>query len=200
MVCIKTERLNLREWTSADVHSFAAMNQDPRVMAHYPRLLTKEESAESVEKIRTHFKKHGFCFYACELAATHEFMGFIGLKATEFSTHFTPCVEIGWRLAYDFWGKGYATEGAKAVLKTAFETFNIKEVVSFTSPLNVRSVQVMKRLGMAHDAEGTFENPKVPEGHMLRPHVLYRMPRALFENTLHQIPNIQEERLVRVNS
>ncbi len=172
---LETERLILREWKDEDIPVFVAMNQDPRVMEFFPALRTEQESRDSVEGQRRHFKKHGFCFYAVELKKTREFIGFVGLFIPPYQTHFTPCVEIGWRLAHQFWGKGYATEAAKAVLKSGFEKHSLKEIVSFTSLLNQPSMRVMEKIGLKRDLNDDFDHPNIPKDHRLARHVLYRL-------------------------
>ena len=172
---LETERLILREWKDEDIPVFVAMNQDPRVMEFFPALRTEQESRDSVEGQRRHFKEHGFCFYAVELKKTREFIGFFGLFSPPYQTHFTPCVEIGWRLARKFWGTGYATEAAKAVLKSGFEKHDLKEIVSFTSTLNQPSMRVMEKIGLKRDLSGDFDHPNIPKDHQLARHVLYRL-------------------------
>lgn len=170
----ETERLRLRRWLPEDNEPFARLNQDPRVMEYFPTVLTREESDALIQRINAHFDTHGFGLWASALKETGEFIGFIGLNIPSFEAHFTPCVEIGWRLAYEFWGKGYATEGAKAVLTMGFEEFGLSEIVSFTVPKNIRSRRVMENIGMTYHEKDDFMHPKLPEGHLLRPHVLYR--------------------------
>ncbi len=151
------------------------MNADPRVMEHFPALLSRAESDAAVERMEAHFERHGFGLWAVEVPGVVEFAGFVGLCVPRFEAHFTPCVETGWRLAADYWGRGYATEGARAALGLAFDTLRLEEVVSFTVPANQRSRRVMEKLGMKHDGAGDFDHPLLPEGHPLRPHVLYRI-------------------------
>ncbi|MGC4096398.1 MAG: GNAT family N-acetyltransferase [Nitrospira sp.] len=177
-----TDRLRLRRWLPADLVPFAALNADARVTAYLPRPLSQEESNALVARIETHFDEHGFGLWAVEIRNTQTFMGFIGLLVPQFKSHFTPCVEIGWRLGAEHWGYGYATEGSRAVLAFGFKVLGLTEVVSFTVPENVRSRRVMERLGMVHKASDDFEHPLLPEGHPLRCHVLYRIVRGV-ENT-----------------
>jgi RimJ/RimL family protein N-acetyltransferase len=153
------------------------MNADPRVMEFFPALMTPEESDASVDRAEAHFAAHGFGVWAVELPGTADFIGFIGLWHPTIETHFTPCVEIGWRLAFEHWGRGYATEGALASLQFGFETLDLEEIVSYTAPVNVRSRHVMEKIGMIRDEAGDFDHPRVPEGHPLRRHVLYRKSR-----------------------
>jgi RimJ/RimL family protein N-acetyltransferase len=144
-------------------------------MEHFPGTLTRRESDELVDRIEAGFAENGFFLWAVELRASGEFIGFTGLAAPGFEAHFTPAVEIGWRLARSAWGHGYATEAARAALEFGFEEVGLKEIVSFTTPLNRRSRAVMERLGMSHDPADDFEHPSLPPGHPLRPHVLYRL-------------------------
>ena len=175
---IASARLRLRHWRDADLSAFAAMNADPRVMEHFPARLSRAESDAMVGRIREHFAKHGFGLWAVEVPGLAPFIGYVGLAVPRFEAHFTPCVEIGWRLAAEHWGQGYATEAAAAVLDHAFGVVGLDEVVSFTIPANRRSLAVMERLGMTRSPAEDFAHPGLPEGHPMRPHLLYRMPRA----------------------
>ena len=172
---LRTERLLLRSWRPADLEPFAAMNADPQVMEFLPKCLTRPESDALATRINDGFIEHGFGLWAVELPGEAEFAGFIGLSVPRFEAHFTPCVEVGWRLAYEFWGRGYATEGAQAALAYGFETLGLEEIVSLTTVTNERSRRVMEKLGMKRDPADDFEHPILPEGHPLRPHVLYRI-------------------------
>jgi RimJ/RimL family protein N-acetyltransferase len=172
---LRTERLLLRRWRPADLEPFAAMNADPQVMEHFPAPLSREESDAAAARIAAHFERHGFGLWAVEASSGAPFAGFIGLAIPRFEAHFTPCVEIGWRLAADHWGRGYATEGARAALAFGFESLRLEEIVSYTVPANLRSRRVMEKLGMTHDPSEDFDHPLLPEGHPLRRHVLYRM-------------------------
>ena len=172
---IMTSRLILRQWKDADKNPFAVLNADPNVMEFFPARLTPPQSDDLFMKIQAHFRKHGFGLYAMELKAEGSFVGFVGLNVPSFHAHFTPCVEIGWRLSYDVWGRGLATEGAHAVVKHAREVLGLQEIVSFTVPSNVRSRRVMEKLAMTHDPADDFDHPQLPPGHPLRRHVLYRL-------------------------
>jgi len=172
---IETARLSLRGWRASDRLPFALMNADPRVMEFMPACLSPAESDAFAERIQAQFEQRGFGLYAAELRQEHRFIGFIGLSVPNFDTHFTPCVEIGWRLAAAYWGRGLATEGARAVAAHAFESLRIKELVSFTVPMNTPSRRVMEKLGMSHNPSDDFDHPKLPHGHPLRRHVLYRL-------------------------
>jgi RimJ/RimL family protein N-acetyltransferase len=172
---IETERLLLRHWKEEDRELFREMNADPRVMEFFPECLTCAQSNSLVEQIDEHFEEHGFGLFAAELRESQTFIGFVGLAVPSFEAHFTPCVEIGWRFSPDHWGRGLATEGARAVAKYAFGELALEELVSFTVPANIRSRRVMEKIGMTHNAADDFDHPNLPEGHPLRRHVLYRL-------------------------
>jgi RimJ/RimL family protein N-acetyltransferase len=174
---IRTERLVLRDWQEDDLEPFAALNADPNVMRHLRGPLTRTDSDAFAARIRTRLAEDGWGLWAAEVTATGQFVGFIGLAAPRFEAHFTPAVEVGWRLQRDAWGHGYAPEGARAVLDFAFDELDLSEVVSITVPDNTKSRRVMQKLGMTYDAIDDFENPTLPEGHPLRPSVLYRLTR-----------------------
>lgn len=178
-----TPRLKLRPWRDSDLAPFAAMNADPRVMEFFPKLLTRGESDARAASIREGFDRHGFGMWALEVVGVADFAGFVGLAIPPFEAAFTPCVEIGWRLAREHWGRGYATEGAPAALAFGFGELKLDEVVAFTVPANTRSRRVMERLGMTHSPAEDYDSPMVPEGHPLRRHILYRLQRADFERT-----------------
>lgn len=169
----------MREWRAHDHETFIAMNQDETVMRHFPRLITPEESLDFIRRAEEHFAEHGFGLWAVEPQADQPvagFIGFVGLSVPRFEAAFTPCVEVGWRLRADAWGRGYATEAATAAVDFGFE-LGLSEIVSFTTVANDRSRAVMRRLGMTHDPAEDFEHPSVPPGHPIRPHVLYRLSR-----------------------
>ncbi len=172
---LKTTRLILRPWKEEDFEPFAKLNADPRVMEYFPETLFRAESDRLAEKLKKHIEEKGWGLWAVEVPGVSEFIGFIGLNETVFPAHFTPAVEVGWRLAFDYWGKGYATEGAKAALDFGFNTLGLDEIVSFTSALNIRSHKVMEKIGMAKDSRNDFNHPNVPVGSPLKPHVLYRL-------------------------
>jgi len=175
---LRTPRLLLRPWRDADLPAYAALNADPQVVEFLPGALSREESDASVGRIRAHFEQHGFGFWAVEVPGSADFIGFVGLAVPRFTAPFTPCVEVGWRLARAHWGHGYATEAAQAALRFGFESLGLGEIVSFTVPGNRRSRRVMERLGMHRKPEEDFDHPMLPEGHPLRRHVLYRLSRA----------------------
>lgn len=172
---ITTKRLNLRPWKQEDLALFAAMNQDPRVMEYFPSLLTEEETEKFLNRIKEHFNRYGYGLWAVSLRESEIFIGFIGLVNIDPSFPSSPAVEVGWRLNADHWGKGYATEGAKACLEFGFDTLKLSEIVSFTAEQNMRSRRVMEKIGMHHETKDDFDHPKLPEGHALKRHVLYRI-------------------------
>lgn len=178
---LRTERLLLRAWRAADREPFARMNADPRVMEFFPAPLSRAESDALADRIEEHFAKHGFGLYAAELAAEGVFTGFIGLSVPTFVAHFTPCVEIGWRLAAKYWEKGLAPEGAREVVHHAFGELGLESLVSMSVPANQPSRRVMEKLDMTHDPADDFDHPNLPPGHPLRRHVLYRLARRLTE-------------------
>ena len=174
---IRTERLRLRPWLPADREPFAALNADPQVMEYFRGPLSRAESDALAARIEAHFAQRGFGLWAVEIPGVAPFAGFIGLSVPAFEAHFMPCVEIGWRLAAEHWGRGYATEGARASLAFGFGTLQIPEIVSFTAEGNVRSRRVMEKIGMTHRPTDDFDHPALAEGHTLRRHVLYRSAR-----------------------
>jgi 3-dehydroquinate dehydratase/shikimate dehydrogenase len=185
LAIIRTERLLLRPWLEKDLDPFTDLNSDPRVREYFPSLLTKEESAREMNLAQTEIEEKGWGFWAAALLSTGEFIGMIGLHAVskeKLSAHFTPAIEIGWRLAYDHWGKGYATEGAKAALAYGFSNVNLDEIVAFTALQNQRSRHVMEKIGMLHNPKDDFKHPKLTDGHRLQYHVLYRIKKELWQS------------------
>jgi RimJ/RimL family protein N-acetyltransferase len=174
---LSTSRLRLRQWRASDLERFAALNADPLVMEFMPARLSSAESDALARRAEAEIARQGWGFWATEVRESGAFIGFVGLHTPSFEAPFTPCVEIGWRLERASWGSGFATEAARECLRFAFESLALEEVVSFTVPLNRRSRAVMERLGMCHDVAGDFDHPRLPAGHPLRRHVLYRMRR-----------------------
>jgi ribosomal-protein-alanine N-acetyltransferase len=170
-----TPRLTLRRWRESDREPFVAINADPRVMEHFLAPLIRDESEELIARIEQEFEERGFGLWALELRETGDLIGFTGLSVPEFEADFSPAVEVGWRLAASAWGRGYATEAARAALEFGFGPAGLDEVVSLTSAGNERSRAVMERLGMSHDPADDFDHPEIPNGHALRRHVLYRL-------------------------
>ena len=180
MTALATTRLLLRSWLATDLAPFAALNADRETMRFMPRCLEAGESAALAAAAQAELERRGFGLWALALRESAQFIGYVGLSVPSFTAHFTPCTEVSWRLQRDQWGHGYATEAARACLHFAFATLQVPEVVSFTVPDNLRSRRVMERLGMQRCAEEDFEHPRLPPGHPLRPHVLYRLARADF--------------------
>jgi ribosomal-protein-alanine N-acetyltransferase len=172
---LETARLLLRPWRESDLCAFAALNADPGVMEHFPSVLDRAASDALARRIQAHFHRHGFGLWAVELPGVEDFIGFVGLAVLSFTAPFTPCVEVGWRLARRHWGRGYATEGARAAVEFGFGPAGLHELVSFTVPANRRSLAVMERLQMTHDSDDDFDHPGLPAGHALRRHLLYRL-------------------------
>jgi RimJ/RimL family protein N-acetyltransferase len=173
---METQRLILRQWTSADLAAYATLNADPLVMKYFPSTLTREESDAQVDIIRNLITERGWGFWAVELKSTNEFIGFVGLHAQNESSGIphAPFSEIGWRLSSQHWGKGYAPEAASKALEFAFETLNEPSVYAFTTLSNEPSQKVMRKLGMVN-VKHDFNHPKLPEGHPLERHCLYRI-------------------------
>jgi RimJ/RimL family protein N-acetyltransferase len=172
---LRTDRLTLRQWRDSDRGPFAAINADPRVMEFFLAPLTRSQSDAVVDRFSAELERGGHAPWALERNADQAFIGFTGFWVPRFEAHFTPCVEIGWRLAVAAWGRGYATEAAFAALGHAFGTRGLDELVSFTPVANERSIRVMERIGMTHDPADDFDHPSFPVGHPLRRHVLYRL-------------------------
>lgn len=174
---VETERLLLRAWRDDDREPFAALNADFEVMEHFPAPLTRRESDALIERIRHHFDAHGYGLWALEVRESGDFVGFTGLVHQSFPAHFTPAVEVGWRLDRNVWGQGYATEAARAALEHGFGAVGLDEIVSMTAVGNTRSRRVMERLGMTRDPADDFDHPNIAEASPLRRHVLYRIRR-----------------------
>ena len=175
---LRTERLLLRAWTVADQEPFARMNADPAVVEHLSGALDRAGSDALMQRIEAEWVTNGHGLWALVRGDDGAFLGFVGLHAPTFTAPFTPAVEIGWRLAREAWGKGYATEGARAALRYAFESLALDEAVSYTVPANTRSRAVMERLGMTHDPRDDFDHPAFLDDRRLCRHVLYRLSRA----------------------
>jgi ribosomal-protein-alanine N-acetyltransferase len=177
---IETERLLLRRWREEDREPFARMNADPAVMEYFPAPLTRGESDALMNRCSGAIEVRGWGLWAAELRGEKRFIGLIGLSAPAFHAHFTPCVEIGWRLSRDAWGQGLATEGARAALRYGFEQIGLSEVISFTSEGNLRSRRVMEKIGMNRNPADDFDHPHLIPGHRLRRHVLYRIGQSKY--------------------
>ena len=178
MTELRTARLLLRQWRDADLEPFAALNDDPEVRRHFPARPTREESDALAKLQQNLIAERGWGLWAVEVVEGAPFIGFVGLAQPRFDAHFTPAVEVGWRLAREHWGHGYASEAARAAVGFGFERLGLEEIVSFTTVGNGRSRRVMERLGMTHDQGDDFDHPHLPEGSPLRRHVLYRLTRG----------------------
>lgn len=183
---IITDRLLLRMWRSSDTPLMTAINSNPVVMEHFPGIQDREMTIALIERINQHQMKFGYAPYAVEIKETQEFIGFVGLNQPEFEIphfvpHGLPIVEIGWRLAAEHWGKGYATEAARAVLQYGFTKLNLDEIISFTVVANLKSRRVMEKIGLRHADEDDFDHPKLQEDSPLRRHVLYRLTRMEYQ-------------------
>jgi RimJ/RimL family protein N-acetyltransferase len=183
LIELETERLRLRQWIESDREPFARLNTDPQVMEFLPSILDRAASDAMIDRAQTRIADRGWGFWAVESKQDNQFIGFVGLEIPRADLPFSPCVEIGWRLAFEYWGKGYATEAAQAALKVGFNKLELSEIVSFTAINNHRSRAVMERLGMIRETE-TFEHPSLPVGHPLREHCLYRLSREKWKSNL----------------
>ncbi|HEY4346024.1 MAG TPA: GNAT family N-acetyltransferase [Gaiellaceae bacterium] len=172
---LNTERLLLRQWKASDLEPFAELNADPETMRYFPAPLTRAESDALVDRASAQIHERGWGIWAVEVRSTGDFIGFVGLDVPRFEAHFTPAVEIGWRLLRADWGHGYATEAARASLAFGFDELRLDEIVAMTVVANDRSRRVMERLGMTHDPGDDFEHPLLEEASPLRRHVLYRL-------------------------
>lgn len=171
MIYIETPRLILRNWQEDDLKPFRELNSDEEVMRYFPKTYSLEETDAFYRAIIKEFEEYNYGLYAVEIKESNEFIGFIGFHRATFEADFTPCIEIGWRLKRDAWGKGYATEGAKACLEYGFKNLNFKEVYSFTAKINKPSQNVMKKIGMHYVKD--FNHPKIDHNNKLCRHVLY---------------------------
>ena len=178
---INTQRLRLRQWRESDREPFAALNADPQVMRYFPGVQSREASDRSIGVWRAEIVERGWSNWAVEILESGSFIGFAGLTVPKRTLPFTPCVEVGYRLAKEHWGQGYATEAAKAAVETGFTRLSLQEIVSFTALVNRRSRAVMERIGMVNSNED-FDHPALPEGSELRRHCLYRLTRQRWEH------------------
>ena len=182
---LESARLLLRQWRDEDLPEFAAMCADPQVMRYFLAPLSRLESASLIGRVRGHFAEHGFGLWALQRKDTGQFIGFTGLGVVGFDAPFTPATEIGWRLAREHWGLGYASEAAWTALRCGFDRLALTEIVSFTTQSNTPSEKVMQAIGMHHDSADDFEHPRLAADHPLRHHVLYRITREQWLQTLH---------------
>lgn len=170
---IEGARLRLRPWRDEDRAPFAAMNADPAVMRHFPATLSRADSDAMLDRIRAHHAAHGWGFWCVESREGGAFLGMVGLQGIPWQARFTPAIEIGWRIAPPFQRRGFAEEAARLALRFGFGTLALAEIVAFTIPANAPSWRLMEKLGMA--ADGMFDHPRLPQGHPMRPHRLYRL-------------------------
>jgi RimJ/RimL family protein N-acetyltransferase len=177
MATIETPRLLLRHWKDSDIEPWVAMNADPRVTEFFSSTYTRAISEAAAMLRRRELDDLGYGWWVVEVRGGAPFAGVVVLGEVPFEAHFTPAREVGWRFAPEHWGNGYATEGARGALDHAFAALGWHEVVAMTAVQNLRSQRVMRRLGMTRDPADDFEHPKVEEGHPLRRHVLYRIPK-----------------------
>ncbi|MDP2412294.1 GNAT family N-acetyltransferase [Daejeonella sp.] len=168
----KSERLGFRNWLESDIELMSAINADEKVMEFFPRITTKAQTVEFIEKMEQQFKEKGYCYFAVDKLENNRFIGFIGLSKKSFEAEFTPCVDIGWRLSSEEWNKGYASEGAKRCLEYAHEVLKLEKIVSIAPKINVKSEWVMKKIGMEKVLE--FEHPLLINDERLRDCVLYQ--------------------------
>ena len=182
MVIIETPRLVLRTWKESDLLPMTAINQDAVVMRYFPSLQGEQETLGFIKKVKAHQAERGFSFYAVELKSSRDFIGFVGLATPSFEAHFTPTIEIAWRLAQKYWNQGYASEAAQAVLHYAFHELELPEVVSFTVVENKASQRVMEKIGLTHNKEDDFDHPTLQKDHPFCRHVLYRITRDPQQN------------------
>jgi 3-dehydroquinate dehydratase / shikimate dehydrogenase len=179
---LRTDRLVLRPWRGSDRAPFAALNADAHVMEHFPKTSTRDETDVWLDRMIARMERQGFGLWAVEVPGVADFIGFIGLNPAD-AILGRPVLEVGWRLAAEHWGRGYATEGARASLAHAFDVLGKDEVVSFATAANQRSRHVMEKLGLVHLPEDDFDHPGVPPTWSGRRHVLYRITREQWRST-----------------
>ena len=174
---LRTERLGLRNWRDTDEAPFAKLCADKSVMEFFPSTLSRQQSDTLIDRFKQHFRDHGFSYFAVDRLDTDEFIGFIGIMHQNYPSHFTPCVDIGWRLKPSAWGYGFATEGAKACIRYGFDVLKLPEIYSVAPNSNLKSQGVMKKLGM--HLHSTFEHPKLSDSDGLNPCVVYQIKNTL---------------------
>lgn len=188
---LRTDRLLLRRWREDDLAPFAALNADPEVMAYFPAPLERDQSDALARWIESQFDVVGFGLWAVEVPGRAPFLGFVGLKRVQFEAHFTPAIEVAWRLARQYWGNGYATEAARAAVAFGFRELRLREIVSFTTATNLRSRSVMERLGMTHDPADDFDHPRLDSGGPRRRNVLYRLEHPALRGYLPHVHDVR---------
>lgn len=179
-IIIETERLFLRTWEEKDIEPFYAMNQDPKVIEYLLGPMSLERAKEFPRIMNAQQKEKKYSLWAVEIKESGEFIGFIGLNYTDWEAHFTPAVEVGWRLDSKYWGNGYAPEGAKACLEYGFNKIGLEEIISFTVPENTNSRRVMEKIGLKREKKDDFIHPRLPKAHRLLQHVLYRLKKEFY--------------------
>ncbi|MES2583602.1 MAG: GNAT family N-acetyltransferase [Pseudomonadota bacterium] len=172
---LRTPRVLLRQWKDSDADAWAAMNANPEVRRYFPSVLDRAQAQGEADRIRASITQRGWGMWALEVPGVHAFAGFVGLNLPGFEAPWMPAVEIGWRLAPNTWGQGYATEGAAAALHFAFTQLELPQVVAMSVPGNSPSHRVMERIGMVRDAEADFDHLRVPDGSPLKRHILHRI-------------------------
>jgi RimJ/RimL family protein N-acetyltransferase len=177
MSIIQTERLILRQWRDSDRQSFARLNADPLVMKHFPETLTRAQSDAQIDRFRDSINRLGYGFFSVQLRSSPECIGFIGVNFSESGLPFAPCSDIGWRLSRAHWGRGYATEGAKASMDFVFQEMGVQEIVSITPVSNVASERVMQKIGLTKQSPN-FIHPGLKQGHHLAEHLLYKINKS----------------------
>jgi len=170
---IKSQRLGLRNWHTNDLESFLKMSQDEEVMKYFPKLLSKDNCNDFINRMQVHYKEFGFCYFAIDILETGEFIGFTGMLNQTYKSNFTPCVDIGWRLKKSAWNKGYATEAAKVCLEFAQKYLELKEIYSIASKTNINSIAVMKKIGMKYNS--TFHHPALKNYNHLKDCRVYNL-------------------------
>ncbi|HAU0262630.1 TPA: GNAT family N-acetyltransferase [Legionella pneumophila] len=175
MKVIETERLILRTWENEDANEYYRINQDPKVIEFLQGPLTMKEVTDFISFVNKQFEEIGYTVWAAQEKSSGKLIGYIGLDPIKWNPPFGKAVEVEWRLGSEYWNKGYATEGAKACLDYGFNQCGLKEIVSFTVPMNSRSIRVMEKIGMIRDLNGDFAHPKLPPDHRLSKHILYRI-------------------------
>ncbi len=176
---IATQRLGLRNWKTSDEEPFVAMGKDSEVMHHFPKLLSGEETIGLIRRLQNHFSEYGYCYFAVEVLETGEFIGFTGLANQTWESEYTPCVDLGWRLKRSAWGKGYATEAAKASLNAAFQQFDLKEVYAFATDTNHPSMHIMEKIGMEYI--GKVQHPLIEGDSRFMHCVVYNKTKENYE-------------------
>ena len=173
--CYSNRKTNFKNLQAEDASAYFHINQDPKVLEFLLGPLTISQVDDFIAAKQTHQEKFGYSLWAACLKQTGDLIGFIGLNYTDWKSSFTPAVEVGWRLGSQYWGKGYAIEGAKASLDYGFKKCGLKEIISFTVLANLRSIGVMEKIGLKRDLNSDFVHPKLPSHHKLSHHILYKL-------------------------